>query len=95
MLFLKHLNSSFDQRREVLLAKAEITTLDETIVTLIQEESRMKLHSDNTRLLGVTVGKLFPPDGNRQTDKRKPDRTDPEGIRPNPMENWKQGLIYK
>ena len=67
---MKHLNQSFDQRRAVLLAKAEITTLDETIVTLIQEESRMKLHSDNTRLLGVTVGKPFPPDWKPKSIKK-------------------------
>ena len=53
MQFLKHLNPSFDQRREVLLAKAEIPTLDEAIATMIQEESRMKLLSDTTRLPGV------------------------------------------
>ena len=41
------------------------------------------------------VGKPVPLDGNRQTDRRKPDQTDPEGIRPNPMKNRKQGLIRK
>ena len=31
------------------------------------------------------VGKPGPLDGNRQTGRMKPDRMDPEGIRPNPM----------
>ena len=35
----------------------------------------------HARVKGEFVGKLVPPDGNRQTDKRKLDRTEPEGIR--------------
>ena len=53
MQFLKHLNPSSDQRRAVILAKVEIPTLDEAIVTTIQVENRMKLPSDTTGLLGV------------------------------------------
>ena len=53
MQFLKHLNPLFDQRRVVLLAKAEISTLDEAIATMIQEGSRMKLLSDTIGIPGV------------------------------------------
>jgi hypothetical protein len=46
MKFLGGLNPAFDQRRSVLLAQTMIPSLDESIATMIQEESRMKLHSE-------------------------------------------------
>ena len=53
--FLKQLNPSFHQRWVVLQAKAEIPTLDEAIVTMIHEESRIKLLSNITELLGARL----------------------------------------
>jgi Zinc knuckle len=46
MHFLRRLNPAFEQRSAMLLAQARIPSLDETIATMMQEESRMKLHSD-------------------------------------------------
>ena len=51
--------------------------------------------SSHAGMKGEFVGKSVPLDGNCQTEKIKLDRTDPEGIRPNPMKNRKQGLIRK
>ena len=47
MQFLAHLNPAFDQRRSVILAQAKIPTLDEAVSAMIQEESRMRLHSES------------------------------------------------
>jgi hypothetical protein len=43
--FLRRLNPAFEQRSVVLLAHAKISSLDETIAAIMQEESRIKLHS--------------------------------------------------
>mgnify|MGYP007069661176 CR=1 FL=1 len=42
---------------------------------------------------GVGVGKPVPLDGNRQAWRRKPDRMDPEGIRPNPIRTESMDII--
>ena len=59
MQCLKHLNPLFNQRRPVLLAKAEIPTLDEAIVTMIHEESRLKLLSNTTELAEVQLALMM------------------------------------
>jgi hypothetical protein len=46
MHFLKRLNPTFKQRSAVLLAQARIPSLDEAIAAMMQEESRIKLHSE-------------------------------------------------
>jgi Zinc knuckle len=50
MHFLRHMDSTFDQRSTVLLAQSKIPSLDEAISTMIQEESRIRLHAGSGRL---------------------------------------------
>ena len=45
MHFLGHLNSAFHQRRSVLLAQKEVPSLDEAVAAMLQEESRMQIHT--------------------------------------------------
>jgi Zinc knuckle len=47
------MNPIFDQRRLVLLAQTKISSLDEAISVMIQEESRMKPHSESGELSGA------------------------------------------
>jgi Zinc knuckle len=49
MHFLRRLNPAFEQRNVMLLAQARIPSLDKAIATMMQEESRMKLHSEAKR----------------------------------------------
>jgi Zinc knuckle len=46
MHFLRRLNPAFEQRSGVSLVQARISSLDEAIAAMMQEESRMKLHSE-------------------------------------------------
>jgi Zinc knuckle len=45
MHFLRHLDSTFDQRSVVLLAQSKILSLDEAISSIIQEESCIGLQT--------------------------------------------------
>jgi hypothetical protein len=53
MKFLGGLSPAFDRRRSVLLARPTISSLNESIATMIQEESRMRLHSEQSMHSGM------------------------------------------
>jgi Zinc knuckle len=53
MHFLRRLNPAFEQRSAVLLAQARIPSLDEAIAAMMQEDSRMKLHSEAREDVGM------------------------------------------
>jgi hypothetical protein len=53
MKFLGGMSPAFDQKRSILLAQPTISSLDESIAVMIQEESRMRLHSDQSMHFGT------------------------------------------
>jgi hypothetical protein len=52
MHFLRRLNPTFEQRSAVLLAQSKITSLDEAIFAMIQEESCVDLQAGSGGLSG-------------------------------------------
>lgn len=51
--FLRGLNLAFEQRSIMLLAQTRISFLDEAIIAMIQEESRIGLHAGTGGLPGM------------------------------------------